>query len=132
MGERTILNLMKLAFLTILFLLCFSQMFSQETVWDFLRGRVVDAVNLPVEKARVKIVSDSGLTSFCETDAEGQFACEANFNEGFALVVEAGDFSTLRQEFVKRQDFSPGGVFTLAPKSLRETVQVTANRTETR
>ena len=124
---------MKIPFLLILIFLCFSQMFSQEeTVGKFLRGRVVDADNLPIEKARVKIVSDSGAVSLCETDEEGRFACEANFDEGFTLIVEARDFSILRQTFAKARDFSAQTVFTLAPESLRETVQVTANRTETR
>lgn len=133
MGGLTILKSMKFPFLVILFFLCFSQIFSQEeTIGKFLRGKVVDAVNLPVEKARIKIVSDFGVVSLCETDEEGRFACEAKFNEGFTLIVEARNFSILRQKFAKAQDFSAQTVFTLAPESLRETVQVTGNRTETR
>jgi len=123
---------MKIPFLIILFFLCFSQILSQEIVKSFLRGKVVDAVNSPVENARVKTVSKSGAISVCQTDGEGQFACEANLNEGFTLTVEARNFSILRQTFAKTQDFLAQTVFTLAPESLRETVQVTANRTEAR
>jgi hypothetical protein len=108
------------------FSMFFSNVFAEETVGRFLRGRVIDADNSPIEKARVKIVSGSGPVSLCETNEEGRFACEANFDEGFTLTVEAGGFSILRQTFVKAQDFSAQTVFTLAPESLRETVQVTA------
>ena len=123
---------MKKFYFIILITLCFSQVFSQEAAREVLRGKVVDAIGSPVEKARIVIVSDSGITSLCQTDGEGKFACEINFNEGFALTVEARDFSILRQSFSKLQDFSREMTFTLAPESLRETVQVTANRTETR
>ncbi len=110
----------------------FFQVFSQIVVRESLRGKVVDAFNLPVENASVKIVSGSGIISVCQTEAEGKFACEANFNENFTLTVEAQDFSILRQTFEKLQDFPSDGIFTLSPADLREEVVVTANRTESR
>ena len=123
---------MKKIYIIILITFCFSQAFSQEPIRETLRGKVVDAVGLSVENSKVKIISDSGVISNCQTDSEGVFACEANFNEGFTLVIEAQDFSILRQRFSGLQDFSREKIFTLAPESVRETVQVTANRTETR
>ena len=133
MRERATDNRMKISLLTVLFFLCFSQMFSQDADKEVLRGKVVDAIGLPVDKARIKIVSDSGTIFLCQTDETGKFACEVNLKEGFTLEVEAQDFSILRQKFGKEQDFSQEEiVFTLAPQTLRETVQVTANRTETR
>ncbi len=123
---------MKFFYFIILTILCFSQTFSQEPAREALRGKVVNAIGLPVENAEVKVVSNSGVASLCQTDGEGKFACEANFNEGFTLVVEAQDFSILRQTFNGLQDFSPNATFTLAPESVRETVQITANRVETR
>jgi outer membrane receptor protein involved in Fe transport len=116
----------------ILITLCFSQVFSQGTAREFLRGKVVDAIGLPVEKARIVIVSKSGVSSLCQTDAEGKFACEVNFNESFTLTVEALDFSILRQTFGELQDFSQNNTFSLSPKTVREQVQVTANRVEAR
>ena len=107
-------------------------MFSQEPGREVLRGKVVDAVGLPVEKARIEIVSDSGATSLCQTDDEGKFACEVDFKEGFTLTVTARDFSVLRQTFNRLQDFSREMIFTLVLESVRETVQITANRIETR
>ncbi|HLM60169.1 MAG TPA: TonB-dependent receptor, partial [Pyrinomonadaceae bacterium] len=97
-----------------------------------MRGKVVDAIGLPVEKARIVIVSKSGVSSLCQTDAEGKFACEVNFNESFTLTVEALDFSILRQTFGELQDFSQNNTFSLSPKTVREQVQVTANRVKAR
>ncbi|MGI8640274.1 MAG: TonB-dependent receptor [Pyrinomonadaceae bacterium] len=116
----------------IIILLCFYQVFSQAISLMVLRGKVVDAIGLPIEKAQIKISSNSDKTSLCQTDDEGKFACEINFNEGFSLAVEAKDFSILRQTFQKLQDFSQDEIFTLSPASIKEEVVVTANRTETR
>ncbi|MBA4183786.1 MAG: TonB-dependent receptor [Acidobacteria bacterium] len=119
-------------FLPILILFCFIQAFSQEVGQGVLRGKVIDAVGLPIEKASVKIVSDSGKISLCQTEREGNFVCDANFNGGFTLTIEAQDFSVLRQTFDELQDFPQADTFTLAPADLREEVVVTANRAETR
>ncbi len=97
-----------------------------------LRGKIVDAVGLPIEKAQIKVRSNSGKFSSCQTDNEGKFACEINFNEGFSLTVEAKDFSILRQTFRKLQDFSQDETLSLSPASIQEKVVVSANRTETR
>ena len=123
---------MKTLLLLILSLLFFHTGYSQETTRRILRGTIVDAADLPIEKAEVRIVSDSGAAFPCSIETPGKFACEVNFNEGFTLVIEAQDFSILRQTFNRLQDFSREMTFTLAPESVRETVQVTANRTETR
>jgi outer membrane receptor protein involved in Fe transport len=123
---------MKVFCFTILISLCFSQTFSQGQAREVLRGKVVDAIGVPVENGRISVVSDSGITSFCQTDAEGKFACEVNFREGFTLAVEAPDFSILRRKFSGLQDFSREPIFTLTPAGISETVQVTANRAETR
>ncbi len=108
------------------------QTFSQAVGQGVLRGKVIDAVGLPIEKASVKIVSDSGKTSLCQTEREGNFVCDANFNGSFTLTIEAQDFSVLRQTFDQLQDFPQADTFTLAPADLREEVVVTANRAETR
>ncbi|MDQ3063340.1 MAG: carboxypeptidase-like regulatory domain-containing protein, partial [Acidobacteriota bacterium] len=79
-------------FLPILILFCFIQAFSQEVGHGVLRGKVIDAVGLPIEKASVKIVSDSGKISLCQTEREGNFVCDANFNGSFTLTIEAQDF----------------------------------------
>ncbi len=97
-----------------------------------LRGKIVDEINLPIEKAKVKIVSDSGETSTCQTEQEGNFFCPVNFTESFTLFIEAENFSVLRQKFGTSTDFSLTGVYKLSPESVREEVVVTANRTETR
>ncbi len=121
-------------FLQLLFivLLSVSQVFPQNQAREFLRGKVIDAVGLPVENARVSIDFDSGETSMCRTDDEGEFACDAKLNTNFTLVIKARNFSILRQTFDKLQDFSSNEIFTLAPAGINETVQVTANRVETR
>ncbi|MBA4185044.1 MAG: TonB-dependent receptor [Acidobacteria bacterium] len=108
------------------------QTFSQAVGQGVLRGKVIDAVGLPIEKASVKIVSDSGKTSLCQTEREGNFACDANFKGGFTLIIEAQNFSILRQTFNELQDFPQADTFTLAPTGVREEVVVTANRAETR
>ncbi|MEJ7698289.1 MAG: Plug domain-containing protein [Pyrinomonadaceae bacterium] len=118
-----------------LLLICFScsfQVFAQETNLRILRGKIVDEINLPIEKAKVKIVSDSGETSTCQTEQEGNFFCPVNFTESFTLFIEAENFSVLRQKFGTSTDFSLTGVYKLSPESVREEVVVTANRTETR
>jgi len=122
---------MKNTFFIIFIFLCFSQVFSQAAKPDVLRGKTVDTAGLPVENASVKIVSSSGQVRSCRTD-EGSFVCEEIFNEDFTLLIEARDFSILRQHYAKMQDFPQNNVFTLAPASLREEVVVTANRTKTR
>ncbi|MEO6589518.1 MAG: TonB-dependent receptor plug domain-containing protein, partial [Pyrinomonadaceae bacterium] len=116
----------------IIILLCFYQDYSQAISRTILRGKVVDAIGLPIEKAQIKISSNSGKAFSCQTETEGKFACEINFNEGFSLAVEAKDFSILRQTFQNLQDFSQNGIFTLFPTSIKEEVVVTANRAETR
>jgi len=118
--------------LPILILFCFIQAFSQAAVQGVLRGKVIDAIGLPIERTSVKIVSDSGKTSICQTEREGNFVCEANFNGGFTLTIEAQDFAVLRQTFDELQDFPQADTFTLALADLREEVVVTANRAETR
>lgn len=123
---------MKIFSVFVLILLGYLQMFAQETSLINLRGKVVDAVGFPVEAASVKIISNSGKISICRVETEGGFVCEANFNEGFTLTVEARDFSILRQTFEKLQDFPQDKIFTLAPAARREEVVVTANLTETR
>jgi outer membrane receptor protein involved in Fe transport len=123
---------MKILCTAILILIVCFQTFSQKADSGNLRGMVVDKIGLPVENAIVKIVLNSGKTFACQTKAEGKFVCEVNFNEGFTLVIEAQDFSSLRQTFKELQDFPQDGNFTLAPASLREEVQVTATRGETR
>ncbi|MGI8787685.1 MAG: TonB-dependent receptor [Pyrinomonadaceae bacterium] len=123
---------MKIILSTIIISICFYQAFSQEMNQRILRGTVVDVAGLPIENARIVIVPDSGAAVLCQTIKAGKFTCEVNFNEGFTLAVEAQDFSILRRKFQKLQDFSTDETFTLAPASVRETVQVTANRTETR
>ena len=124
---------MKILFLPVLFLICFSQIFSQESAPTvLLRGKVVDAINLPIEKAGVEIVSDSGKSFSCRMETDGNFVCEANFNEGFTLVIQAQDFSILRRKFDKLQDFPQNETFRLAPAARREEIVVTASRAETR
>lgn len=123
---------MKILFTPILILLCFFQVFPQETDKKVLRGKVVDSIGLPVENARIQIVSGSGVKVLCQNEPEGKFACDVNSNEKFTILVEAQDFSILRQTFAKAQDFPQNAIFTLSPAPLSETVQVTANRTETR
>jgi outer membrane receptor protein involved in Fe transport len=126
---------MKNFLLIILILLGSSQAFSQnneEAIRRILRGRIVDAANLPVDDTRVRIRSNSGDNFLCQNEEAGKFACAINFNEGFTLTVEARNFSVLRQAFSRVQDFPADAVFTLAPAAVREEVQVTANRIETR
>ena len=120
-----------LFFIIFIFLGCF-QVFSQTVRQDVLRGKIVDTAGSPIERATVKIVSNSGQIFVCRNENEGDFICEKVFNENFTLLVEARDFSILRQTFAKLQDFPQNNVFTLAPAALREEVVVTANRTETR
>ncbi len=123
---------MKIFIAIVLFFFAFLQIFSQETAQKTLRGQVVDKDNLPVENATVKIVSKTDQNFPCQTESEGYFVCESGFDDEFTLVVEARDFSILRRNFVNLQDFPSDGIFTLELASLRETVVVTANRTETR
>ncbi len=59
--------------------------------------------------------------------------CKSGLESSFTLVIEAQDFSILRQTFNNLQDFPQNNVFTLAPAALKtEEVVITANRTETR
>jgi outer membrane receptor protein involved in Fe transport len=106
--------------------------FSQEAAHTLLRGKVVDGVGLPVNDTRVEIRPNSGKLFLCQNEEAGKFACEINFDEGFTLAVEARGFAVLRRTFGRLQDFPQDAVFTLAPAAVREEVQVTANRTETR
>ncbi len=119
---------MKSLFFIVFIFLFYSPASGQEV----LRGKVVDAAGSAVENASVKIVSNSGQIFVCRTENAGEFACEGIFGENFTLVIEARDFSILRENFAKMQDFPQNNVFTLAPATLREEVVVTANRTETR
>ncbi|MCY7344593.1 MAG: TonB-dependent receptor [Pyrinomonadaceae bacterium] len=123
---------MKNLFFIVYVFLCFSQVFSQEVGQEVLRGKIVDANGSPIEKASVKIVLSSGQIRVCQTESEGNFICEKISNENFTLLVEAQDFSILRQNFADLQDFSQNNVFTLAPAALREEVIVTANRVAAR
>lgn len=124
---------MKFLSLIICVFLCFSQAFSQTVAQNILRGKVVDTNGLLIEKAEVKIVSKSGQTFLCQSEVGGNFVCESGFDENFTLVIEAQDFSILRQTFNNLQDFPQNNVFTLAPAALKtEEVVITANRTETR
>ena len=123
---------MKYLLLIIYVFICCFQVFPQTVGQNVLRGKIVDAVGLPIEKAQVKIRSDSGNSASCQTDDEGKFACEINFNEGFSLTVEAKNFSIIRRTFQKLQDFSQDEIFKLAPTSINEQVVVSANRAETR
>ncbi|MCY7376806.1 MAG: TonB-dependent receptor plug domain-containing protein, partial [Pyrinomonadaceae bacterium] len=107
-------------------------MFPQENNQRVLRGKVVDVKGLPIEKAEVKIVSKSGQNFPCQSEGEGYFVCESGFDNNFTLLIEARDFSILRQTFANLQDFPQNNVFTLAPANLREEVIITANLTETR
>ena len=123
---------MKKIFASLLIIFCFVQIFAQKTNSQILRGKIVDEINLPIENARVKIVSGSGQTSPCQTEREGNFLCAVNFNESFTLIIEAGNFSVFRQKFETSTDFLQSSVYKLLPESVREEVVVTANRTETR
>lgn len=125
-------KLMKKILSPVLILLCFYQIFAQETNLRTLRGKVVDENGLPVTGAEVKILSDSGEIRFCRDENEGKFTCETDFNEGFSLSIEAKGFSILRQNFSKLQDIPLAAVFTLSPSSISAEVVITANRAETR
>ena len=108
------------------------QAFSQENTQKVLRGKVFDANGLPIEKAEVKIVSKSGREFPCQTETAGNFVCESGLENNFTLVIEAQDFSILRQNYAVWQDFPQNSVFNLSPAALREEVVITANRTATR
>ncbi len=123
---------MKIFFAVVLFLFASWQVFSQETAQGVLRGKAADADGLPIEKAEVKIVSKAGRNFPCQSEAEGNFVCESGFENKFTLVIEAHNFSILRQTFNNLQDFPQNNVFTLQPAALREEVIITASRTETR
>jgi len=120
-------------FLTVVLVLFVSlEFFSQEKPLKVLRGKVADADGLPIEKAEVKIFSKSGQISLCQSESAGNFVCESGFENNFTLVIEAQNFSILRQTFDNLQDFPPNNVFTLKPAALRGEVVITANRTATR
>ena len=123
---------MKILTIIILILGSCLQSFSQTTDQKVLRGKAVDADDLPVENAKVVIVSNSGRIFPCRSEAEGSFVCESGFDGDFTLVIEARNFSILRQNFENLQDFSSDNVFELKTAELREEVVVTATRTETR
>ncbi|MDQ2745942.1 MAG: TonB-dependent receptor, partial [Acidobacteriota bacterium] len=116
----------------VLFLCAFSPAFSQSIGRKVLDGKVTDVAGAPVAKAEVKIVSAAGLDFPCQMESAGNFVCESGLEEKFTLVIQAQDFSILRQKFDNLQEFFPGTVFALSPVPLREEVVVTANRTETR
>ena len=123
---------MKIFLLLVIVLFVSLQVFSQENTQKVLRGKTADADGLPIEKAEVKIVSKSGRIFPCQSEAAGNFVCESGFENDFTLVIEAQDFSILRQNYADLQDFPQNNVFKLSPAALREEVVVTANRTETR
>ena len=123
---------MKIFLLLVTVLFVSLQVFSQENTQKVLRGKTADADGLPIEKAEVKIVSKSGRIFPCQSEAAGNFVCESGFENDFTLVIEAQDFSILRQNYADLQDFPQNNVFKLSPAALREEVVVTANRTETR
>ena len=123
---------MRKIFSLLLIIFCSVQIFAQKTISTVLRGKIVDEINLPIENAAVKIVSDSGETTSCQIIQEGNFLCAIDFNESFTLIIEAENFAVLRRKFESAADFSQAGVYNLSPESLREEVVVTANRTETR
>jgi outer membrane receptor protein involved in Fe transport len=110
----------------------FYQAFSQVEEAKVLRGNIYDTGGLPVSGAKVKIIYESGLEANCSVDNQGGFACEANSNSSFTLVIQAQGFSILRQKFDYAQDFSENKRFTLLPAALREQVVVTANRAAAR
>jgi outer membrane receptor protein involved in Fe transport len=124
--------MMKILTVIILILCSFWQVFLQETGQKVLRGKAVDADGLPIENAEIVIVSTSGRIFPCRSESEGNFVCESGFDEKFTLVIEAQNFSILRQTFENLQDFPADSVFELKPGELREQVVVTAARTETR
>lgn len=123
---------MNFLFLIICVLLGSFQAFSQAVAPDIIRGKIVDVNGLPIEKADVKIVSKVNRDYPCQSETAGDFVCESGFENNFTLVIEAQDFSILRRNFNNLQDFPSDAVFTLQPAALRETVVVTASRTETR
>ncbi len=123
---------MKFLFFIICVFFGCSQAFSQAVGQNILRGKVVDADGAPIGKATVEVVSESGRTALCQSESEGNFVCEPGFENNFTLVIEARDFSILRQTFAGLQDFPQNNVFTLQPAALREEVVVSAVRTETR
>lgn len=123
---------MRILFFIFCFFFNFAAAFSQNAEPNVLRGKITDLNGAAVENAAVKIVSESGKTFLCQTQTAGNFVCEAGFDAKFTLVVEAANFSILRRNFNNLQDFLSNNVFTLEPATLKETVVVTANRTETR
>ena len=124
---------MKIFAAIIIFFICFCQIFSQVAGNRTLRGKVVDEVGLPVERAEVSVIFDSGKNVSCQTEREGKFTCTIDFSDNFLLLVKAEGFSILRQNVENIQDFSQTEIIlTLLPASVREEVVVTANKTETR
>ena len=109
-----------------------NQVFSQIEAGKVLRGSIYASDGLPVASAEIKIIFASGKEQICPNDSQGGFACEIDSSESFTLIIQAEGFSILRQNYTAPQDFSENKSFTLLPASMRETVVITANRTETR
>ena len=123
---------MKNLFTAVLILFCCVPIFAQNDNPFILRGNVTDSLDLPIENAKVTIISDAGKNAFCKSDKSGNFACETDFEGKFLLTVEAEGFSILRQNFTNKQEFILNNVFTLLPATIQEEIIVTANRIETR
>jgi outer membrane receptor protein involved in Fe transport len=116
----------------IIILACTFGVYSQKTNERILRGNVVDAAGLPIERAKVRAVSAAGNAVLCQNEIGGKFTCAIDFADDFQLLAEAEGFSILRQNVANTQDFSQEITLTLLPAGAREEVVVTANRTETR
>ncbi len=119
-------------FLAILFIsFCFIQTFAQTRISNDLRGIVADSDGSPIVGASVEIEGDSGEMFICRTDNTGSFLCQTNVELNFSMTIRADGFSILRQTFTDLQGFKQNFTYFLSPKSIREDVAVTVNRTET-
>ena len=122
---------MKYLLITIFVLTCSFILTAQDTDLDFFRGVVVDSNGTPVKNARIQISFVANKISNCLTDQDGKFKCWKEQKKTFSLTITADGFSILRRNFIDTQDSTKLFEFVLEPESLRETVTVTTNRTET-
>ena len=105
---------------------CLAWAQSPETL---LKGRIEDSQGRPVAAAAVQVTDSGGrVVGSALTDAGGGFEVETLSGERYDVRVQASGFQALRRDSVASEaDLH----LTLAPEALRESVTVTATRSET-
>lgn len=97
---------------------------NQELQWHF---QVMDSNGRPIEAVAVELLVPGQVLQRTQSNKEGKFSVKASPVQGLRLRLGHPDFESVEQELL-RASAAPA-VITLRPRSLRETLTVTATRT---